>query len=82
MRHLWCDKWHAEVQRLKDTLDVPLLDLDVDGGPVALRHRTRVQAFLEGLYNGSSTMRQAYDASGPHFGTGTACPRSTVQESP
>ena len=49
LRHLWCDKWHAEVQRLKDTLDVPLLDLDVDGGPVALRHRTRVQAFLEAL---------------------------------
>jgi PKD repeat protein len=31
-----------------------------------------IKAFLEGLYNGSNTMRQACDASGPHFGTGIA----------
>jgi PKD repeat protein len=31
-----------------------------------------LKAFLQGLYNGSGTMRQAYDASGPHFGTGIA----------
>jgi PKD repeat protein len=31
-----------------------------------------IKAFLEGLYNGSNTMRQAYDASGPHFGAGVA----------
>ncbi len=31
-----------------------------------------VEVFLEGLYNGSNTMRQSYDENGPHFGTGIA----------
>jgi hypothetical protein len=31
-----------------------------------------IKAFLEGLYSGSIIMRQAYDGSGPHFGTGVA----------
>lgn len=48
-RYLWCDKWHAEVRRLKDSLDVPLLDLDVDGTHVTARYRTRIQAFMEEL---------------------------------
>jgi len=49
LRHLWCDKWHAEVQRLRESLAVPLLDLEVDGDSAPVRHRTRIQAFLEGL---------------------------------
>ena len=31
-----------------------------------------LKVFLEGLYNGAGTMRQAQDATGPHFGTGIA----------
>lgn len=31
-----------------------------------------LHVLLEGLYNSSGTMRQAYDASGPHFGGGIA----------
>jgi hypothetical protein len=31
-----------------------------------------LKVFLEGLYNGAGTMRQARDAAGPHFGTGIA----------
>jgi hypothetical protein len=31
-----------------------------------------LHVLLEGLYNSSGTMRQAYDASGPHFGAGIA----------
>ncbi|HRW70591.1 dockerin type I domain-containing protein, partial [Lentimicrobium sp.] len=31
-----------------------------------------VEVFLEGLYNGSNTMRQAFDENGPHFGPGIA----------
>lgn len=49
LRHVWCDKWHAEVQRLKESLAVPLLDVDVDGDSTQVRNRTRVEAFLEGL---------------------------------
>jgi benzoyl-CoA reductase/2-hydroxyglutaryl-CoA dehydratase subunit BcrC/BadD/HgdB len=50
LRQLWCDKWHAEVQRLREALaGVPLLDLDLDGNGVTPRYRTRLQAFLEGL---------------------------------
>jgi PKD repeat protein len=31
-----------------------------------------LKVFLEGLYNGASTMRQAFDETGPHFGSGIA----------
>jgi benzoyl-CoA reductase/2-hydroxyglutaryl-CoA dehydratase subunit BcrC/BadD/HgdB len=48
-RQVWCDKWHAEVQRLRDWLAVPLLDVDLDGEPCAVRMRTRVEAFMEAL---------------------------------
>jgi benzoyl-CoA reductase/2-hydroxyglutaryl-CoA dehydratase subunit BcrC/BadD/HgdB len=49
-RLVWCDLWHAEVHRLREALQLPLLDLDVgDDGPSAERTAGRIQAFLETL---------------------------------
>ncbi len=49
-RHLWCDIWHAELPRLKERVDIPVLDLD-DGGNDGNRNRLegRIQALLESL---------------------------------
>lgn len=50
-RHLWCDLWHAEVERLREKSGLPVLDLDageadaMDSG----RNRTRIGAFMEML---------------------------------
>jgi len=49
LRYVWCDLWHAEVQRLAEWLEIPLLDLDLDGRPITSRDRARIQAFMEGL---------------------------------
>lgn len=48
-RYLWCDTWHAELGRLKDWTELPILDLDSAGDNETERHRTsnRVRAFLE-----------------------------------
>jgi len=50
-RYLWCDLWHAEIDRLRRTFDLPLLDLDLGDGERAnsTRTTTRIQAFLESL---------------------------------
>lgn len=50
-RYLWCDLWHAEVERLRQTLPVPVLEIDVaDGDPgEKLRMLGRIEAFLETL---------------------------------
>jgi benzoyl-CoA reductase/2-hydroxyglutaryl-CoA dehydratase subunit BcrC/BadD/HgdB len=48
-RQMWCDKWHAEVHRLREWLRIPLLDLDLDGEPCDARTRTRIQAFMESI---------------------------------
>ena len=48
-RQIWCDKWHAEAHRLREWLDVPLLDLDLDGEPCDARTQTRIQAFMESI---------------------------------
>lgn len=50
-RYVWCDMWHAELQRLKDWADVPVLDMDTAGDNEADRLRTenRIRAFLEML---------------------------------
>ena len=39
---------------------------------VALPKTLNLEVFLEGLYNGPNTMRQANDENGPHFGAGIA----------
>lgn len=50
-RYVWCDNWHAEVYRLRETLGVPVLDLDNagadDGGRA--RAQARIEAFVETL---------------------------------
>jgi hypothetical protein len=49
IRHTWCDLWHAEVARLREWLDVPLLDLDTEGPTDRARMVGRLAAFLEML---------------------------------
>jgi benzoyl-CoA reductase/2-hydroxyglutaryl-CoA dehydratase subunit BcrC/BadD/HgdB len=48
-RYVWCDMWHAELQRLKEWVDLPVLDIDVAGDTEAERQRwrNRIRAFLE-----------------------------------
>ncbi len=50
-RLLWCDIWHAELFRLKQRTDLPVLDIDVSGEGEALSARSiqRIQAFVEML---------------------------------
>lgn len=50
-RYVWCDLWHAEVQRLKDWSNLPVLDIDTGGDNDNERQRTanRIRAFLEML---------------------------------
>ncbi len=50
-RYVWCDMWHAELQRLKDWTDLPVLDIDTAGNNETPKHRTenRIHAFLETL---------------------------------
>jgi len=49
-RYVWCDTWHAEVERLREWASVPVLDLDVNGGGDAEgRAANRIQAFIEAL---------------------------------
>ena len=49
-RYVWCDMWHAELRRLKDWTDLPVLDIDT-AGDNQTDHRTanRIRAFLEML---------------------------------
>jgi len=48
--YVWCDLWHAEVQRIVERSKLPVLYIDTEGGNLS-RERTlsRVQAFLEML---------------------------------
>lgn len=50
-RYLWCDMWHAELRRLKDWTDLPVLDIDTAGDNETRLHRAanRIRAFLEML---------------------------------
>jgi len=50
-RYVWCDMWHAELRRLKDWTDLPVLDIDTTGDNETRRHRTanQIRAFLEML---------------------------------
>jgi benzoyl-CoA reductase/2-hydroxyglutaryl-CoA dehydratase subunit BcrC/BadD/HgdB len=50
LRYLWCDLWHAEVQRLREWTALPVLELDVSPESGALaRMDTRIQSLLEML---------------------------------
>jgi benzoyl-CoA reductase/2-hydroxyglutaryl-CoA dehydratase subunit BcrC/BadD/HgdB len=48
-RYLWCDKWHAEIQRLRERFNLPVLDLDCDDQASSQRRATRIAAFMEVL---------------------------------
>ena len=50
-RYIWCDIWHAELQKLKDWIDLPVLDIDSTGDNQTHQQRSanRVHAFLEML---------------------------------
>ncbi len=47
VRQVWCDQWHAEAWRIKEALDIPLLDLELDETGVGPRSISRIEAFLE-----------------------------------
>lgn len=47
-RYQWCDTWHGEAGRLKDSLSVPVLDLVAGDDESDRAHvLTRIQAFVE-----------------------------------
>ncbi len=46
LRYLWCDTWHAEVQRLKEWAEVPILDLDIGDTDSHERTASRIQSFV------------------------------------
>lgn len=50
-RYVWCDLWHAELGRLKDWSDLPVLDIDSAGDNAMDRPRisNRIRAFMEML---------------------------------
>jgi len=50
-RYVWCDTWHAELQRLKEWTELPVLDIDIAGDTDTERRRwqNRIRAFLETL---------------------------------
>ena len=50
--HVWCDQWAAEVPRIGEASQVPVLAVDSSGRPEN-RTRTRVEAFVEMLSAGS-----------------------------
>lgn len=50
-RYVWCDLWHAELQRLKDFSNLPVLDINTggDNDNEQLRTANQIRAFLEML---------------------------------
>jgi benzoyl-CoA reductase/2-hydroxyglutaryl-CoA dehydratase subunit BcrC/BadD/HgdB len=50
-RYVWCDTWHAELWRLKEWTELPVLDIDVGGDNETHQHRApnRIRSFLEML---------------------------------
>jgi benzoyl-CoA reductase/2-hydroxyglutaryl-CoA dehydratase subunit BcrC/BadD/HgdB len=48
--YAWCDLWRAEANRLRDELNLPVLDLDAgDASEFTAQTRNRVEAFIETL---------------------------------
>ena len=48
--YVWCDTWHAEAERMKEEMPVPVLILDAVGeGDSENRTGGRLQAFMEML---------------------------------
>ena len=63
-RHLWCDIWHAELQRLRNRLSIPVVDLDFGDEPLTGRSRTRLQAFMESLQSKRSKRKRSTPQAG------------------
>jgi benzoyl-CoA reductase/2-hydroxyglutaryl-CoA dehydratase subunit BcrC/BadD/HgdB len=50
IRPVWCDNWHAESQRIKEWLNVPLFDLNITEDSSDMNRKlTRLGAFMEML---------------------------------
>lgn len=49
IRYLWCDLWHVESQRIRDAVNIPVLQIDLGGGAPTSGVATRIQAFIESL---------------------------------
>jgi benzoyl-CoA reductase/2-hydroxyglutaryl-CoA dehydratase subunit BcrC/BadD/HgdB len=49
VRYVWCDLWHAEVQRMKEWTKLPVLDIELNDETPGIdeRTKTRIQAFIE-----------------------------------
>lgn len=47
--YVWCDTWQVEVQRLRESIPLPLLELDAAEELDSARQKGRIQAFLESL---------------------------------
>jgi benzoyl-CoA reductase/2-hydroxyglutaryl-CoA dehydratase subunit BcrC/BadD/HgdB len=48
--YTWCDLWRAEVQRLRERTDLPVLCLETgDAQPLSATATHRLQAFFEML---------------------------------
>lgn len=49
-RHVFCDLWHSQVYEFKRRFDMPVLEIDLDGGiSLSVSAASRIQAFLEAL---------------------------------
>lgn len=48
-RWVWCDFWHGESQRISQSLDIPVLTIDLNENTALERNRTRIEAFMESL---------------------------------
>jgi benzoyl-CoA reductase/2-hydroxyglutaryl-CoA dehydratase subunit BcrC/BadD/HgdB len=49
-RHLFCDMWHGEVYEFKHRLDIPVLDIHLDGtSTLSAWAVSRIQSFMEML---------------------------------
>ncbi|MFH1743833.1 MAG: 2-hydroxyacyl-CoA dehydratase family protein [bacterium] len=50
LRYVWCDLWHAEVERMKEVTGLPVVDMGIESSDEASmrsRFATRIQALLE-----------------------------------
>ena len=48
-RYVWCDTWHAEVERMREWAPVPVLAVDADEQPIDRQTASRIQSFVEVL---------------------------------
>jgi benzoyl-CoA reductase/2-hydroxyglutaryl-CoA dehydratase subunit BcrC/BadD/HgdB len=50
LRYVWCDLWHAALDRIRESARLPVLDIDLSGqGDARARHEGRIQAFVDTL---------------------------------